>query len=170
MARIEEDKEDLMVDATALVHRAEFVRTDNEDASHTWRVVTVGFRKDNSLSVYFDQDPFYQFDATGLLRRALEDSFLFRSQTDTLARLHRARSEASTTLVREDLSPEQLNAFKQRMRQHVEELVPLLADRKLERRRVVSDDEALNQRIVDALRQVLSHKDRFLSKAIRQRR
>lgn len=170
MARIEEDKEDLMVDATALVHRAEFVRTDDDDAAHTWHVVTIGFRKDDSLSVYFDQDPFYQFDAAGLLRRALEDSFLFRSQTATLAKLHRARSESSTTLSREDLAPEQLNAFRRRMRKHVEELVSLLADGQLERRRVVSDDEAVNQRIVDALRRVLSHEDQFLSRAIRQRR
>ncbi|APZ92811.1 hypothetical protein [Fuerstiella marisgermanici] len=170
MARIEEDKEDLMVDATALVHRAEFVRTDDEGAPHTWHIVTIGFRKDDSLSVYFDQDPFYQFDASGLLRRALEDSLLLRSQTDTLAKLHRARSDASTTLLREDLSPEQLEAFRQRMRTYVEELVALLADGKLDRRRVVSDDNALNQRVVEALRQVLSQKDPFLSKAIRQRR
>ena len=170
MARFETDKDHLMADATALVERAEFVRTSEADDAASCRTVTIGFRKDDSFSVYFDQDPFYQFDSAGLLRRSYENGFLYRSQTDTLARLNRQRSEAATTLLRSDLSPQELDRFRQRMRAHIENLLLLLRNGSLLRRRCISERGDIDQRTISFLDLILQHNDDFLSRAIRQRK
>ena len=167
MARQEHDKEDLIADATVLVDRAEF-----RLASVTERgvcLVTAGFRENGQLSVYFDQDPFYQFDEDGRLRRALEDGFLFRSQTVTLARMHREREGTRTMLVRHDLTADEVLAFRTRMREKLRDFAAALAADKLQRLRrvVVSDDfESLLRGRLQAISQL---GDDFLSSQINQR-
>ena len=88
MARIEEDKEDLIADGVAMVERAEFARSDTEAETSDWNMLTTGFRRNGDLSIYLDQTYFYQFDTEGRLRRAHVDRFLYRSQGHTLAQLH----------------------------------------------------------------------------------
>ena len=80
MARIESDREDLIREATALQQRVEWAVPGEPEP------VVTGFKRDGSLSVYFGQDPVYQFNPTGQLRRAYVEDFLFRTQGDTLAR------------------------------------------------------------------------------------
>ena len=64
MARNEEDREDLMAEATALAERVELTVPQESD------FVTAGFRRTGHLSLYFGQDPAYHFDEEGRLRRA----------------------------------------------------------------------------------------------------
>lgn len=115
MARQETDKEDLIRDATALVERAEIVCDGWES------VITTGFFRDGRCAIYFDQDPFYQFDSSGRLRRAFEAGFLYRSQGTALARIERHRSgtenakASAVVLCRTDLSASVLVQFHMRM-------------------------------------------------------
>lgn len=110
MARTESDREDLIREATALKQRAEW------DVPAEPGPVVTGFRRDGSLSVFFDQDPVYQFNPDGQLRRAYVDGLLYRTQGTTLAELRRERTESETTLVRRDLEQGELAEFANVMR------------------------------------------------------
>jgi hypothetical protein len=105
MARHESEREDLLREATALVERAELAVAGEHQP------VTVGFRKDDSLSVYFGGDPVYQFNAAGQLRRAFAGGMLHKAERGRLVELHRERTAAETVLVRRDLTREQTPAF-----------------------------------------------------------
>lgn len=98
MARNESDREDLLKEATGLVPRIELSTPTEAEP------VLVGIRANGSLSVYFGADPMVQFDSRGLLRRACVDSFLYRTQGSTLARLERQRTPEETILRRHDLT------------------------------------------------------------------
>ncbi|MDG1893349.1 MAG: hypothetical protein P8J37_00415 [Fuerstiella sp.] len=170
MARVETDKEDLMVEATALVSRAEFRRETNSEDETAWRIVTVGFRRDNSFTVYFEQDPFYQFDVKGLLRRSFEGGLLFRTQSTTLAQLRRIRTDGQTTLSRTDLSAAELEEFRLRMRKHLEDLQREFADGTLTMLRCVAADSDMQTRTGHFLSTVLAHGAAFLAPTIRGRK
>jgi len=176
MARIESDKEDLMAEASALAERAEFQMsaTDSEieasaDDSPTV-IVTVGFRRNDHFSLYFDQDPFYQFDTNGMLRRAYEGGFLYRSQGTTLTQLHRQRTEESTVLRRVDLPQQELEDFRQRMRTMLSHFLKHMQTGQLNRLRFESPRGDIETRTATALTLVLNRDDHFLSTAIRKRR
>lgn len=167
MARHEADKEDLIADATALIERAEYCRSGSSSAAE---MVTVGFKRDGSLSLYFEQDPFYQFTADGLLRRAFESGFLYRSQDNTLARLERKRSEQQTTLQRSELTPSELEDFRHRMLQHVNSLLRLLESGEYERPRCISERCDLDRHVTIALRSIVWIEGRFWAAKIAVRK
>lgn len=167
MVRHEEDKEDLIADATALVDRAEFWLAEGVPSASV--LITAGFRRGGQLSLYFDQDPFYQFDTDGRLRRALEDSFLYRSQGETLARLHRERQEGRTALVRSDLSRDELLSFRNRLLTRVSGFAQSLADDLVERRRRVVQDEDFELRLQRCVTRICEVGENFLSHSINQR-
>jgi hypothetical protein len=109
MAGNESDREDLLREAVALVPRAEL---------HVYglpELLTAGYRSSGMLSLYFGQDPVYQFDTAGRLRRAFENGLLYRTAAPTLARLRRVRSENEVALLRYDLNPHELADFRSRM-------------------------------------------------------
>jgi hypothetical protein len=169
MSRVEADKEDLIRDATALVHRGEFAFTAPMEAGWEWQVVTIGFRANGSPSFYFDQDPFYQFDADGRLRRAYSEGFLYRSQSSTLARMHRTRTSQMTTLQRYDLSPAQLAAFHECMLSRMTALQTHLQTGTLKCQRMVCPEGNLLERTLSFVPIVLQHRHSFLSTSINQR-
>lgn len=105
VARNEADREDLMREAVALTRRVEIHLPGETEP------VVAGFRDNGCWSVYFGGDPVLHFDAEGRLRRAFVGGQLFRSQGTVLSRLTRQRSESETTLLRYDLSPQELADF-----------------------------------------------------------
>ncbi|MEZ6056096.1 MAG: hypothetical protein R3C01_05260 [Planctomycetaceae bacterium] len=109
MATDEQDREDLMKEATALTRRGEWLVPDELET------VIAGFRRDDSLSLYFGPDPVYQFDPAGRLRRAFVDGHLFRSEGTTLAQLDRRRVDGRSELIRVDLSSVELTRFLETM-------------------------------------------------------
>lgn len=169
MSRIEADKEDLIRDGTAMVCRGEFAFTKPRPDSWTWQVVTIGFRRNGSPSFYFDQDPFYQFDADGRLRRAYRGGFLYRSQSTTLARMHRTRTAHETTLQRQDLSPQQLDEFQTQMIQQLKALQQHLQAGTMTCHRMVCPEENLLEIVLSFLPTILQHQENFLSTSINQR-
>ncbi|UUO05400.1 hypothetical protein M4951_18710 [Blastopirellula sp. J2-11] len=98
MAKSEEDREDLMQEATALVRRGEYHAPQEVES------VTIGFRTSGALSLYFGQDPVYQFNDAGQFRRGYIDGELFKADGNRLVRMRRERNEQSTSLVSTPLS------------------------------------------------------------------
>ncbi len=120
MARQESDREDLIREAAALSPRIEWGIVGEPG------VVFAGLKRNGALSLYFDQDPVYQFDVEGRLRRAYVDGFLYRSDGDRLAELHRERSETETVLVRQDIVGRELDAFLSTMQDRLRSLIQKL--------------------------------------------
>jgi hypothetical protein len=113
------DREDLLREATALVERVELSLT--ADALETNSVVA-GFRKDGALSIFFDADPVYQFNAAGELRRAYTDGLLYKAVGGSLVSLERERTKDAVQLLRRDLDVGQQNAFVQNMQRNLDRL------------------------------------------------
>jgi hypothetical protein len=130
MARNETDRDDLMREMTSLVRRLE-CRYAVEA-----KLAVIGFNSQGWLFVYLGSDPMYRFDEQSRLRRAFVDGLLLRTEGHTLATMTRQREPASnpprvgnsTTLVRRDLSPEQLAQFRLRMRKELASLCTGLRD------------------------------------------
>ena len=109
MAQNEGDRADLMREAVALPDRVELLVGGFESLS------TIGFRANSAMSVFIGQDPVYQFDPNGGLRRAFVDGLLYRSQHTTLAMLRRERTDTQTLLLRTDLADDALLVFRDTM-------------------------------------------------------
>ena len=98
MAREEQDREDLMREATALVERVEL------RVPHDAETVVVGFRRIGGASFFFGADPVFQFNAAGELRRAFVAGKLLKAEHGRLVELTRVRTPDETQLVRRELS------------------------------------------------------------------
>jgi hypothetical protein len=121
MARQESDREDLLREATALIERAELA-LDGESEP-----VTVGFRRDGSLSVFFGGDPVYQFNAAGQLRRAFSGGLLYKAERGRLVELRRERTATEVALVRRELSEQESADFLNAAHSRLTRLSGLLA-------------------------------------------
>lgn len=150
MARIETDREDLMREATGMRPRGE-IRVPHSDTP-----VIAGFRSDDRCSVYFHPDRCYHFDADGRLRRAFVNGHLYRTQGQTLARLRRERTDTASTLLRHDLTADELTTFVDAMRQHVQQLIAQLRDGSAQILRVVPDDAEFPDQLTAALERTLT--------------
>ena len=146
MARQESDKEDLIVEATAICPRGEFVNVAGFkfDTVTTVSVFT-GFRKDDGCVIYFGQDPVYQFNKAGQLRRIFADGMLYRTQGNSLAMLQRHRSASQTTLQRTDLSGDELAAIIQKMKREICDLANLIEQGMQLDRLVVADSDVIHR-------------------------
>lgn len=98
MAREEEDREDLLAEAVALVERIELKLADGGTP------IVAGFRRDGSASFFFGADPVYQFNSRRELRRAYRNGQLIKANRGHLASLTRHRTEREVQLIRQDLS------------------------------------------------------------------
>lgn len=146
MAQQENDREDLIREAVALSPRAEL------QVPTLTKLVTAGFRSNGACSLFFGQDPVYQFDPAGGLRRACVDGLLYRSQGSTLAQLTRVRTVENTVLQRVDLEQAELQVFRQRMTTSLQSLAGCLAAETVVVRRCHPE----NSLILPQLQQTLS--------------
>lgn len=101
MTRHEQDREDLLREATALVRRAEF-RLLGEPEN-----VVVGFRRDGCASLYWGGDEAWHWNTRGQLRRAHLDGNLLKAESGRLVSMRRERTVAETQLLRQPLTDEQ---------------------------------------------------------------
>jgi hypothetical protein len=122
MARQEQDREDLISEATALVDRAAFSAAGAENE------IVIGFRRDNAASIYLTPDRVYHFNSAGELRRAYLDGLLYKAERGRLISMRRERAPEETNLMHRDLSDREIAAFLLSMHQ---ELAALLRDGKL---------------------------------------
>src|SRR5690606_17718245 len=113
MARREEDREDLLAEAKALVERVELSAAGFEDS------IVAGFRSKGALSIYFGADPAVHFTSAGELRRAYIDGKLIKAEHRRLVSLTRRREPGETQLVRHELTGAESDALVSRMRQRL---------------------------------------------------
>jgi hypothetical protein len=126
MARDESSREDLLRQATALVERIELSpRTTNLSTAASNQFdqrIVAGFRRDGALSIFFGEDPVYQFNAAGELRRAYCDGKLLKATCGRLAALERERTEHQVQLVRHELSSAEEAEFLSQMERRLKHL------------------------------------------------
>ncbi len=116
MARQEEDREDLLGQAKALVSRAELEVPDLPSP------VFIGFRRDGCGSVYLGPDEAYQFNTQLALRRAYRANLLYKAEHGKLCSLRRVRQAGQVQLVRHDLTEEETADFLQTAEQRLHTL------------------------------------------------
>jgi len=150
MARREEDREDLIREATALIVRGEW------QVAGISEPVVAGFRRGGELSVYFGGDPCFHFDVNGRLRRAFADGFLYRTQGATLARLERKRTDTQTELHRTDLDEVECERFLFSARQQLEQFREQLACGAATLLREVPDDSDIEAKLISKLSEILN--------------
>jgi hypothetical protein len=149
MARQEDDREDLIEEAVALVHRLE-IRFPERD-----ELLVAGRRATGAWSFYFGSEPVYQFDPEGRLRRAFVDGRLYRTQGTTLARLTRVRTADETFFDRHDLTADELAAFLKRCLEDLRFIRKSLWNDRFEILRYIGFDAAARSAISDALHTIL---------------
>lgn len=150
--RNESDREDIMREATALRRRASFAVEGLPEP------IVAGFRARDFFSVFFDQDPVYQFDDNGRLRRAYRNGLLYRTQGSTLARLTRVRTKEQTELQRTDLTADELAEFLNEMRGFIEALLAALESGVVPTEKVPADAD-FSSEIIAALEATLQTTD-----------
>lgn len=101
MARDEQEREDLLREAVALVERCELALASGGN-------VVLGFRADGAASFYFDGDPAWHFNARRQLRRAFVDGFLYKAERGRLVRLERSRTATAVELLRHACSQQEM--------------------------------------------------------------
>jgi hypothetical protein len=131
MAREESSREDLLGEATALVERIEIVpRAPAAPAPMhptAETPIVAGFRAEGGLSVFFGEDPVYQFNADGELRRAYCAGTLLKAVRGRLVALTRERAEHRTQLLRHELTDEEHAEFLAGLTVRLQELAASLA-------------------------------------------
>ena len=105
MARQEQDREDILREATALIERAELQITGAAES------VVIGFRRNGCASVYFGAEPVYQFNERNELRRAYAQGKLIKADGGCLVRMERLRESAATVLHSQPFTQEEETAF-----------------------------------------------------------
>ncbi|MEZ6068526.1 MAG: hypothetical protein R3B90_23085 [Planctomycetaceae bacterium] len=151
MARIEADREDLFAEARGLKPRWEWQFPGQTS------VITAGFRREGGCSIYWDGDPVYHFDRLGRLRRAFRDGCLYRSEGQTLARLRRERAPATTSLLRSELTPDELAEFLGAMRDQLQSWLTHFDNHALQELRATTDSPADVTRFAERLREIIAH-------------
>lgn len=121
MARQEQDKEDLLRDATALAERIEIAFVGADEVLPRGHL-TAGFRPNGAASLFFGADPVYHFNAAGKLRRAYVDGLLFKAEAGRLVSLDRVRSNDAVQLQRHELTDAEQKAFRARVLAEVDRL------------------------------------------------
>ena len=105
MAHREQEREDLLTEATALVERVE-LRVAAFSAP-----LVIGFRAQGAASVYFGAEPAYHFNSRGQLRRAHVLGLLYKAERGKLASLTRRRAAGEVQLIRRDLAADETERF-----------------------------------------------------------
>jgi hypothetical protein len=130
MARDESSRENLLREATALVERIELVLRSTGSASILSKLngdqIVAGFRRNGALSIFFGEDPVYQFNAAGELRRAYCDGKLLKAVRGRLVSLQRVRAWNETQLISHEISHGDESALLARMAEYIGELAALI--------------------------------------------
>ena len=132
MAREEDDREDLLREATGLVDRVEIL------ADFCGDPIFVGFRRNAAASLFFGQAEVYQFNALDQLRRVYLSGQLLKAEHGRLVALTRERTGDQTFLVRHPYDDQQTADLLRRLTQRLDDLRDVLWTSQFELRGVVS--------------------------------
>ena len=112
----EGQREDLIRTATALVERVELAIDGFPD------LLVIGFRRDGAASLFVGEDPVYQFNARGELRRAFQAGKLVKAESGRLVELTRQRADNRVDMLRQELTDLQQDQFLSQLRQTLDKL------------------------------------------------
>lgn len=121
MARQEQDREDLLREATALVHRVEIRLANHPD------LIVVGFRRNGSGSLFVGGDPVFQFNEQDELRRGFWRGKLIKAECGRLIELTRVRTDAEVQLRRREIDREEETAFLELFRDVAQQMLAAIA-------------------------------------------
>jgi hypothetical protein len=120
MAREEHARENLIAEATALVERVELLLAGLPEP------VVAGFRPDGSASLFFTDDPVYQFNSRGHLRRAFVGGRLYKADAGRLVEMTRNRPAGQVQLTSRRLPAEASAEFIAALRARLNDLASQL--------------------------------------------
>ena len=141
MAREEQDREDLLAEATALVERVE-LRVGSFPAP-----LVVGFRRGGAASFFFGADPAYHFNSAGRLRRAFASGLLYKAERGQLVSLDRRRTSGEVQLVRHALDTEETRSFLASLSANLQVLREALSQGRFERLRQQPEEADVTGRV-----------------------
>lgn len=124
MARHEQDREDLLREATALVLRVELLLADVNQST------VIGFRRDGSGSLFVGSDPVFQFNKNNELRRGYWNGKLIKAKKGRLVELTRVRTATEVQLRRRELGAEETNTFLQLLRDSIQQILSAITHHK----------------------------------------
>jgi hypothetical protein len=120
MAREESSREDLLREATALVERVQLRIMASADAAQDQAdQIVVGFRPNGAASFFFGEDPVYQFNPAGELRRAYCDGILIKAIRRRLDSLRRERQPHEVRLLSVQLTDAEQISFTREMQRRL---------------------------------------------------
>ncbi|MEE3371589.1 MAG: hypothetical protein VX346_19815 [Planctomycetota bacterium] len=125
MARAQQPREELLRDATALVERVSL------QVSYWTEPVVIGFRSNGAVSIYFGEDPVYQFNRDDELRRSHWRGQRIKAQQRQLKLLRQEPGSPRLQLSNTDLGTDQTNAFVDELAKRLELLRTAVFRRKL---------------------------------------
>lgn len=116
MTQHEDQREDLIRTATALVQRVELAIDGFPD------LLVIGFRRNGAASLFVGKDPVYQFNARGALRRAFQAGKPVKAEAGRLVELTRQRADNRVDMRRQELTDLQQDQFLSQLRQTLDKL------------------------------------------------
>lgn len=113
MAKQQQDKEDILREATALVNRIEIKFSRDAVSKES---VFVGFRRDGAISFFFGAEPVYQFNTRHEFRRGYCQGTMLKAVEGKIIQLTRIREGEQLVLLSRDYSDQQTAVFLQEMK------------------------------------------------------
>ena len=141
MARHEQDREDILREATALVERIELEVPGYSDP------VIVGFRRNGSASVFIGADPVFQFNSKHELRRAYVAGKLIKAERGRLVSMEKRRTATQVQMLSTELDASSVTEIQTTAAEHMKELADHLREGTFHVRGQVPDSVDLVDRV-----------------------
>jgi hypothetical protein len=138
-------REDLLTDATAFETRVELSLAMDEPP------VVVGLRAGGQASFFFGDEPVYQFNSRGELRRAFDRGLLIKADRGQLVGMNRQRTHGEVVLRSLAWDGERSAEFLVEAQRNLDRLEALLRERKVRILRQVPADADVVGRLVSSL-------------------
>ncbi|HEY2411127.1 MAG TPA: hypothetical protein VGI40_02735 [Pirellulaceae bacterium] len=136
------DREDLLREATALVERVELSIAGFEQP------IVCGFRRDGSASFFFGPDPVFQFNTAFQLRRAFVGGKILKAEGGRLVALARVRASNEVSLVRHELTENEVQLLINDLRSNLQRLQAALEANSFTLNGQVPADAPMNARVL----------------------
>ncbi len=145
MAQRPEKREDLLRDAKAMPRRVMMHCVLEPGGGEV--EVFAGFRANGALSLYFGEDPVYQFNADGELRRAFVGDAIVKADGGRLARWGRENRAEQVEMHRHDLTDDEQRALLERMYQLLERLLGAILKQDYKQAGAVPEGEPVEEQV-----------------------
>jgi len=113
VSKQQQNKEDILREATALVNRIEIKFSQKAVSKES---VFVGFRRDGAVSFFFGAEPVYQFNTRHEFRRGYCKGAMLKADNGKICNLTRVREGDQLVLLSRDYSDEQTAEFLEEMK------------------------------------------------------